>query len=134
MLYFFRLRDWSIQEAWNRTRVYPSYKRRSKKIRNEWKWMEEWRPNSASGNFLTTMTETSRNSLKGSHFNPDHKKYNDLSIRPPYFKISGLDTPCQTWLFHKTLGHLFGHCFSAAVELSLSVWYWNTVIFWFWHW
>ena len=69
-------------------------------------------------NFLTTTTETSQNSSKWSHFSTDHKKYIDLSIRPPYFKILRLETPCQTWLFHKTFGHLVCYCFSAAVELS----------------
>jgi len=85
--------------------------------------------------FLTTTKETSQNSSKWSHYSTDHKKYIDLSIRPPfYFKILGLETPCQTWLFHKTFGHLVCYCFSAAVELILSEWYWKAVIFWFWHW
>ena len=48
------------------------------------------------------------------------KKIIDLSIRPPYFKILCLETPCKTWLFHKTFCHLVCYCFSCVSWVWVS--------------
>ena len=62
-------------------------------------------------NFLTTTTETSQNFSK---------KCIDLSIRPLYLNILGLETPCQTWLFHKNFDHLICYCFSCLSWVWVS--------------
>ena len=96
---------------------------RNRKRRRHWRRAGEV----AASNYLTTTTETYQNSSKWSNCSTNHKKCIDLSIRPLYLKILGLETPCQTWLFHKNFDHLICYCFSCLswvwVSDSEKQWY-----------